>query len=663
MNIFKMKDKFDRTYYFLKLFSIIFISMIFVEEMFKLFAFGNVLGLEQVRLIVFCFNTSIVLSLVLSLLKEKISKVILLIFIFFDAFYALVQLTFNRMFNNYMSLSASNNGGLTRVLPQIKEFIKTIDLTHLILFIPFFMFLILIIKNKVVLKYERQNKIRLSLYVLIVIISILLSYLSISLNFLQNKNQIRTNKELYFSPTLVDVSIKEFGIFRFFERDLINMFIKSDSYELEPVSYNKQENNEKEETDYSRKIDDSKFKEIIADEKNKEILELHNYFINQPIPDKNKYTGIFKDKNLVLIMVEAFDMIAINEQLTPTLYELATNGMYFSQYYTPKYSCTTGESEYIAETSLIPSSLVCTPNTYINNKYSTTIFNIFNNNGYYSSSYHSWTDEFYTRSKLHPNMGSQLYQDYTSLNMSKIIGWPLDSEMVENSYTNYIDKDKFFTFYITSSTHFPYDEDTTVTRKHWDKVKDTSYPMEVKRYLAKAIELDSMLETLINKLSDNGILDDTVIVLFGDHHPLKISQTYLNKYSKIDRFKDFNMDKLPFIIYNSKIEPENITKVSSTFDILPTLANMFDLDYDPRYYMGNDIFSDSENIVIFTNGSWITDKCLYDSRTNNYKSLTDEEVSNEYITSINKKVNDKFYVSNKVLELDYFKYRNDLTNN
>lgn len=661
MNIFKLKDNFDRTYYFIKLFSIIFISMLFVEEMFKLFAFENILGLEQVRIIIFSFNTSIVLSFILSLLKEKVSKVLLFIFIFFDAFYALVQLTFNRMFDNYMSLSASNNGGLTRVLPQIKEFIKTIDLTHLMLFIPFFMFLILIIKNKVVLKYEKQNKIRVLLYALIVIISFLLTYLSISLDFLQNKNQIRTNKDLYFSPTLVDVSIKEFGIFRFFERDLVYIFIKNDEYELTQIP--EENKNEVKETDYSRKIDDSKFKEIIANEKNDQILQLHNYFINQPIPDKNKYTGIFKDKNLVLIMVEAFDMIAINEKLTPTLYKMATNGMYFSEYYTPKYSCTTGESEYIAETSIIPSSLVCTPNTYINNTYSTTIFNIFNNNGYYTSSYHSWTDEFYTRSKLHPNMGSQLYKDYNSLNMSKILGWPLDSEMVENSYTNYIDKDKFFTFYITSSTHFPYDEDTTVTKKHWNKVKDTSYPIEVKRYLAKAIELDSMLELLINKLSDKKILDDTVIVLFGDHHPLKLNQNYLNKYSKIDRFKDFNMDKLPFIIYNSKISHEQITKVSSTFDILPTLANLFDLNYDPRYYMGNDIFSSEENIVIFTNGSWITDRCLYDSKTNTYKSLTDEDVTDEYKANINKKVNDKFYVSNKVLSLDYYKYRNDLTNN
>lgn len=178
----------------------------------------------------------------------------------------------------------------------------------------------------------------------------------------------------------------------------------------------------------------------------------------------------------------------------------------------------------------------------------------------------------------------------------------------------------------------------------------------VKRYLAKAIELDESLRILMEKLENDGKLDDTVIVLFGDHHPLKMNQSYLNEYSTIDRFENFNMDRLPFIIYNSNMKPEEVTKTASTFDILPTLANLFDLEYDPRFYMGVDVFSDEESIVIFTNGSWITDKCLYDSNTNTYKSLTEEEVTDEYKREINKKVNDKFYVSNKVLTLDYFKY-------
>ena len=160
----------------------------------------------------------------------------------------------------------------------------------------------------------------------------------------------------------------------------------------------------------------------------------------------------------------------------------------------------------------------------------------------------------------------------------------------------------------------------------------------------------------MDKLEADGKLDDTVIVMFGDHHPLKMSTKYLDEYSSIDRFEDFNMDRLPFMIYNSATDGKVVEKTSSTFDILPTLANLFDLDYDPRYYMGVDVFSEDETIVIFTNGSWITDKALYDSTTNSYKALNGE-LEQSYIDAINKKVNDKFYVSDKILTLDYFKYR------
>lgn len=656
MNIFMMKDKFDRKYYFLKTFLLIFISMLFIELCFKLIAFGNLIGLELIRIVLFSMGTSLVISFLCSFLKVKYTKIITLAFIFFDGLYALVQLTFHNLLGNYMSLNASSGGGLTRVLSQVPQFIGAIKVQYLVLFIPFITLLILLIRDKKVLKYEQPTKLRMALFIAIILLVKLLGTLSVNLEIFQDKNQIKSNKDLYEAPTFLELSLKQFGSFKFFERDLMYMLFPKNDYSLN-VDKNKDDETSVVEPNYERKIDDTDFEQIIDNESNDKVKEIHEYFINQPITPKNEYTGYFKDKNLILIMVEAFDLIAINKDITPTLYMMTQNGWYFDNYYTPKYSCTTGESEYIAETSIIPSSTVCTPNTYINNNYSTSIFNIFKNSGYYASSYHSWTDEFYSRSKLHINMGSELYMDYKKLNMSKILGWPLDSEMFNNSYQYYSDKDKFFTFYITSSTHFPYDVDTTVTKKHWDKVKDLDYPAKVKRYLAKAVELDEGLKLLIEKLKNDNKLDDTVIVLFGDHHPLNMERKYLNDYSPIDRYEDFNIDRLPFIIYNSTLENKVVSKTSSTFDILPTLANLFDLNYDPRYYIGVDVFSDEDTVVIFTNGSWITDKGLYNSSTNTYKSLTDEEMSSEYISKINKKVNDKFYVSDKVLTLDYFKYR------
>ena len=643
-----------RTYYFLRLFLVTLISLLFIELTFKVIAFKNIFGLELVRIFIFSISASLIVAAITSFLNKKLSKILVSIFVFLVGFYALLQLTFNNLLGNFMSLNASSGGGLSRVVSQIPEFIKSIRFEYLIVFLPFIVLLVLFIKSKSLLVYERPTKLRVILIIIIIIASELLGKLSVNLSIFEDKNQIKSNKDLYRAPTLLSLSLKEFGALKFFERDIIYMINPDDGYSLEIDKSNSEPTVS--EPDYKREIDDSSFKELLNSETNSTIKELHEYFISQNVTPKNEYTGIFKDKNLVLIMVEALDLIAINEELTPTLYKLSKEGWYFDNYYTPRYSCTTGESEYIAETSIIPSSTVCTPNTYVNNNYSTAIFNLFKNSGYYTSSYHSWRDEFYARTKLHKNMGSELYMDYDSLKMSNILGWPLDTEMFNNAYPYYSDKDKFFTFYITSSTHFPYDYDTTVTKKHWDKVKNTDYPDLVKRYMAKAIELDEGIKLLMDKLKNDGKLDDTVIVIFGDHHPLNMPLKYLDEYSSIDRYEDFNMDRLPFIIYNSEEDAKVIEKTSSTFDILPTIANLFDLNYDPRYYMGVDVFSDEETIVIFTNGSWLTDKALYDSSTNTYKSLKGD-LDQKYIESINKKVNDKFYVSNKVLTLDYFKYR------
>lgn len=645
-----------KNYYFLKLFICVFVSLLYIEGFFKVIAFGNLFGLESIRIILFSAFTSMIVSFICSFLKPILSKIFILIFVLSCSIYTLVQLSFKNFMGNYMSVNAGTGGGLGRVTSQIKDFISYIRWNYYFILIPFIALLVIFIFYKKFLKREKHTKVSIGIIILSTIVIWIMGFLTLRLDLFQDKNQIKSNKELYNNPTLLDLSLKQFGSIRFLYCDIKYMLFPHDSYEL-IIETPKKDEEIIEETDYTRVIDDTDWLELINTTTNSDLNNLNNFFINQGITDKNDYTGLFEGKNLILIMVEAFDMSAINETVTPTLYKLAHEGWYFDNYYTPKYSCTTGESEFIALTSIIPSATVCTPNTYVNNDYSTSIFKLFNDSNYYSSSYHNWTDEFYNRTKLHTNMGSSQYLDYYGLNIKTIRGWQSDLELFEKSLPYYVDKDKFFTFTITSSTHFPYDVDSTLTTRWWDNVKDLPYTTKMKRYLAKAVDLDKGLEYLLKELENKGILEDTVIVLFGDHHPLKMEYSALDEASSIDRFENFNMDRLPFIIYNSELEPTTISKTASTFDILPTLANLFNLNYDPRYYVGKDIFSNEEGIVIFTNGSWITDQGLYNSTRNEYTSLNGDTMTDEYIASINKQVNDYFYVSNKVLTLDYFKYR------
>ncbi|HHW69512.1 MAG TPA: sulfatase-like hydrolase/transferase [Tenericutes bacterium] len=653
-----IKNKFDELNNFVKIFIISFISTIYVEFLFKYISFGSIFVKETVQIIFFSATICLFISFLANYFKSKSIKIITLIYVFFISTYVLLQLNFKSYMDNYMSFNAASEGGFNRVLGEVKNFLLAIKPIYFTVFIPFIVFLILFVSKKVNFNKKLDKNIDILLMGLSILVVHIVSLLCLKIPILQNKNQIKSNYELYREPNFIELSLKQFGPTRFIIRDFIYIFnqkeVKIDiDIDVEPVDNNDKKDNE---DDYSRIINDEEWKKLISETSNQKLNALNEYYINQPITEKNKYTGYFKDKNLILIMIEAFDMIAINKDLTPNLYKLATEGWYFDNYYTPKYSCTTGESEFIALTSIIPSTTVCTPNSYKDNTYSTSIFELFNKSNYYSTSYHNWKDQFYERKVLHKNMGSKYFYNYDDLKIRAYSGWPSDETLIEQSIPFFINNDKFFSFIITSSMHFPYDENSYIVNMHWDKVKKLPYSDKIKRYYAKVIDFDRGLGYLLETLKAEGKLDDTVIALFGDHHPLNMGIANLNSASNIDRNVDFNLDKMPFIIYNSKSEAQIISKTASTFDIIPTLANLFDLDYDPRYYIGTDMFSNQESTVIFTNGSWITDKAMYFSSTGKYKALSDD-ADDEYVQKINKQVNNKFYVSDLTLKNDYFKYR------
>lgn len=639
--------------YFLKLFILCFFSLMGTELIFKGLSF-ELFDKNLIRILLFTISTSLVVTYIASLFKEKIAKTIIVLFNFIISIYGLVQITFKSFMGNYMSFGMLSNNGVGRVSAEVKTFLGSITIKSLTILLPTIITLLIFIFLKKWFSYEKTTKTRKLVLLSIVVIVYIATLLTLNIKALDNNLELKSAKQLYYNPNMVDLSLKNIGVNRFLLRDIINIF--NDNKELVDVTpVSKPTIPTIVEPDYKREIDDSDWDELIKNEKDSVINNLHQFYKSQNITSKNAYTGMFKDKNLILIMVEALDLSAIDENLTPTLYRLTKEGWYFNNYYAPKYSCTTGESEFIALTSIIPSNATCTPFTYQNNDYPTSIFNLFNKAGYTSTSYHGWSDKYYPRTNLHKHMGSTFY-NASKLNINTNGGWSSDVETITKAYDIFSKNDKYFSFIITVSMHFSYDFDDSITRRNWNKVKNLDTGISMKRYLAKAIEFDKALEQLLKNLEEDGELDDTVIAIFGDHHPYNLDFSYLAKRSNVDRYEDLNEDLMPFIIYNSEQKPKVISKTSSTFDILPTLANLFDLDYDPRYYTGKDIFSNEASKVIFSNGSWVTDNAIYFASTGKYK-LKNEEVGEDYISKTNKEIGNLFTVSENTLKKNYFKYR------
>ena len=304
----------------------------------------------------------------------------------------------------------------------------------------------------------------------------------------------------------------------------------------------------------------------------------------------------------------------------------------------------------------------CTANIYKENKYNQSIFELFNKDGYTTTSMHNFTEHYYFRNEIHTNMGSSKYYGVQDLGIeySNTYGvWSSDEDFmrqVVNLLSNYNDSDKFMTWLTTVSSHQPYNS-SKFGDLYYDLFKDLPYSTKVKKYMSKLKVLDNSLGILLNGLEEKGILDDTVIVMYGDHYPYGIETDQLNEVLPYDTNVDNNNERVPFVIYNSKIEAKTFSEYTTYINILPTLANLFNLDYDPRLYIGDDLLSeDYDSITVYADGSWKNEIAFYDASRSEVKYYTDKTYTNDELMEINSKVNNKILYSSLAIINNNFEY-------
>ena len=120
---------------------------------------------------------------------------------------------------------------------------------------------------------------------------------------------------------------------------------------------------------------------------------------------------------------------------------------------------------------------------------------------------------------------------------------------------------------------------------------------------------------------------------------------------------DYEREKTPFVIYNSEISSQSIDKYTSYINLTPTIANLFNLNYDPRLYMGYDVLSDDYwNVVTFADGSWKNNLVYYNAGTSSVKYYVEDGMSIDEIKNINQIITNKMQMSRYIIENNYFKY-------
>jgi len=604
---------------------------------------------------------ALIVSLISSYFNKTISKIIKLVISFIVLFYTFVEVGMYNFIGFYMGIGNGEQG--TKITSYIADFFRSLRPTYYVILIPFVLLLIyyIFIENRI-LKCEDKKVSGFKKFVPTITTLCLVSVLSFSyyLTFnIQNKLQTISNKSLFIYPENSNLFVSQFGVLLYGIQD-INSFIfdiKGD----EEIFVNIEKEKEVI-TDYTRHIDDTAWNNLIENESNSTYKSLNKYFINRDITDKNEYTGIFKDKNLIVILLESVNEIAINKEYFPNIYKIYNEGISFRNNYSPRNNCSTGNNEMASITSLYSINNVCTANKYKYNKYPEAIFNMFKNDGYSVTSYHSYTDKYYSRHTIHPNMGSTKFYGVDDLGMeySHVYEeWPSDLTFFETAMPYFVNDDKFMAFMTTVTTHQTYNVPSTLGDKYVDLFKDTEYSMTVKRYLSKMVELDKALGYMLDELERKGKLDDTVIAMFSDHYPYGLSNYQINTVLDYNVDERLEVDRTPMVIYNSEIEPVRVEKYTSIVDLLPTLLNMFDINHDPRLYIGNDIMDkDYFGRVAFVDGSWQDSVGFYRATSGKFIETNTEgkTYTTDELLAINTEISNEQKMSRLAIKNNYFKY-------
>ena len=372
----------------------------------------------------------------------------------------------------------------------------------------------------------------------------------------------------------------------------------------------------------------------------------------------NKYTGIFKNKNLIFVQLEGIDDWLLTEKDMPTLYGMLNNSFVFQNHYSYyNGGGSTFNSEFAVNTGFI-TPLSYTQNAYSFNKNSFpySMANMFKNQDYDVNAFHMNSGEYYSRQTNYTNWGYDKYYGLLDINDYKDKSYTLDRELI-NDITfqeKMFPKDsKFVDYIITYSNHLPFTNTKGVCKLLYDMEMDLNDTVDMGEESSstfvqlteeecirkQAHETDYMMELLLKKLTELNLIDDTVIVVFTDHYLYTVEdKTILDKYKNTSNNL---INKTPFFIWQNNMKRTNIKEVTSQLNILPTTLNLFGINYNPNYYIGSDALSPNyKGMVFFSDYSWYDGNIYVENGViANNKSSSQEylDEKNYYIHYLTKK--------------------------
>jgi phosphoglycerol transferase MdoB-like AlkP superfamily enzyme len=645
------------------------LAVFYMEMVVAWHCFHKFMGWGVLYTFLFSVVFGLGIVLVSSLFKRRAGHIVTLILLLIVTLVMGTQAVYFTIFKTFTTLSQADMAGdvINNFWREALNGIWATRWTLLLLFIPF---ILVAIFGK---RFHPEKRVSIKGAIALILAMVVFQLGGTQLA-LANTEGVMSYRYVYTGELSPLLSVPRFGVLTTLRFEIRNMIFgepsgrnsaqtenPADAPEEEPAGTEDTETEPVEDTpaviEYGDNVLEIDFDALMAEETDSTILDMHEYFKNVEPTKQNEYTGMFEGYNLIWMVAEGFSRYAVDEKYTPTLYKMSNEGFVFDNFYNPIWYVSTSDGEYTTMTGLIPKSGVRSYSTSADIYMPYGFGNILSPLGYTCRAYHNHTYEYYGRDRSHPNMG----YDYKALGHGLQVKqtWPeSDVEMMEVTIPEYINDDLFHTYYMTVSGHLEYNfGGNAMAAKHRDDVQpmlDAGYSEAAAAYIACNMEFDQSVQYLIDELEKAGKLDNTLIVISGDHYPYGLEPSQMEELLGEEFDEDFEMYRTTLIVWNSQMETTHIDKYCSSLDVMPTILNLMGVDYDSRLIMGQDILSDSPALVEFNNKSYITELGRYNSRTDEFIPNEGVTVPEGYAAQMLDRVADEFYYSAKILENDYY---------
>ena len=615
-NIYNIVRAFIKKYYYIFLLVLPFI-LIDIFTRYKVEFYGLLKLVPNMFTLLWIF---LILSICL-FSKKKIGKTIYILFFILSLIIYLVNNIYYSMtgvFFDFSMLLLASEGS-----EYLIDAIKNCDLSVYLFLIPIFITFILAIKVYPKEEHKSYKGIILTVFIFIVLHSITPIFLG-KANEELTWSTWRNPRNIYNSFNDNNKAIKVSGLYEYTVRNFYITFLKSD------------EGTNQKDLDFLKE-EYSKEKEV----------------------NKNRYTGKYKGNNLIIVQLEGLDSWVINKNDTPTLYSMMRNSINFTNHYSYyNGGGSTFNSEFAVNTGFItPVSYTQNAYTFNKNSFPYSLAHLFKKQGYAVNAFHMNTKEYYSRGTNYKNWGYDNYYGLVDQNTYKDNSYYLDRELLLNEEfkEKMFGSEKFVDYIITYTNHMPFNPEKGNCKLLLDLDKkeneNVSYDLTEEDCVRRqAKETDYMMDLLIKELKEREIFDKTTIVVLTDHYLYTLSDK-----SILDKYKNTSnnlINHTPFFIYTNNKDKKTIKTVTSQLNVLPTVLNLFGIDYNPNHYIGQDALNNNyRKLVFFSDYSWYDGNVYVDGGvvTNN------KYINQNALEEKNYNVNYLIKKNDLTLKYNYFK--------